>query len=111
MEKMKAAYTSLVGDEQGARKIHVHVTELNPSGDGWTHQHTHAAEEALYILEGEAEFTFDGNSHRVGPGDLVFFPAGVLHAETKFFSDKMKYLVVRSIEPEDGPCCCTQPQE
>ena len=106
MEKMKAAYKSLVGHAEGAQKIHVHVTELDPCGGGWAHQHSHAAEEAIYILEGEAEFTFDGNTYRVGPGQLVFFPSGVMHAETRFFNDKMKYLVIRSVEAGDEPCCC-----
>ena len=106
MEKMKAAYKSLVGHAEGAQKIHVHVTELDPSGGGWAHQHSHAAEEAIYILEGEAEFTFDGDTYRVGPGQFVFFPSEVTHAETKFFTDKMKYLVIRSVEVGDEPCCC-----
>ena len=108
MEKMKADYLSLVGSEDGAKKIHVHLTTLDPAGEGWENQHTHAAEEAIYILEGEAEFTFAGKSHRVGPGDTVFFPANVEHAKTKFFADKMKYLIIRSVEPDDEPCCCKQ---
>ena len=106
MEKTEAIYTSLVGRDEGARKIHIHVTELSPAGDGWASQHTHTAEEAIYILEGEAEFAFDGKTHRVGPGDTVFFPSGVLHAETRFFSDTMKYLVIRSVEPDEEACCC-----
>jgi len=106
VEKVKAFYKPLLGREQGARKMHVHFTELDPAGSGWGHQHSHAAEEAIYILEGQAEFAFDGKTYRTGPGDLVFFPSGVTHAETKFFSEKMKYLVIRSIEPGDEPCCC-----
>jgi uncharacterized cupin superfamily protein len=106
VEKTRASYESLVGQEHGARKIHVHVTELNPCGDGWASQHAHAAEEALYMLEGEAEFSFAGKTYRVGPGEAVFFPSGVMHAETKFFTDRMKYLVIRTIEPDDEPCCC-----
>ena len=106
MKDVRALYTSLVGPEQGARKVHVHVTELDPSGGGWGSQHAHAAEEVVYILEGEGEFTFDGKTHRVGPGEAVFFPSGVVHAEARFFTDRMKYLVIRTIEPGDGPCCC-----
>lgn len=106
MKNAKARYQSLVGPEHGAQKIHLHVTELDPSGGGWPSQHAHAAEEAIYILEGEAEFTFAGKTHRVGPGEAVFFPAEVTHAETTFFTDRMKYLVARTVEPGDGPCCC-----
>jgi uncharacterized cupin superfamily protein len=100
-----ARYQSLVGFEEGAKKIHVHVTELN-GVTGWQAQHAHIAEEAVYILEGDAEFTFNGETHRVGPGEAVFFPSGVTHAETRFLTDKMKYLVIRSVEPQEGPCCC-----
>ena len=106
MEKMNANYLSLLGTEHGARKVHVHLTELDPAGDGWEHQHSHMAEEAIYILGGEAEFTFDGKTHRIGPGELVFFPSNVMHAETRFLTPKMKYLVIRTMEPGDDPCCC-----
>lgn len=106
MDKTQALYRSLVGPEQGARKMHVHVTELNPSGAGWASQHAHQAEEAIYILEGEAEFTFDGKTHHVRAGEAVFFPSGILHAKAKFFTDKVKYLVIRTVEPMDDPCCC-----
>ena len=33
-------------------------------------------DEALVVLEGEAHITFDGVERRIGPGDVVFFPAG-----------------------------------
>lgn len=105
MENTKALYRPLLGQAQGARKLHVHLTELN-GADGWQGQHAHAAEEAIYILEGEAEFTFGGRTYRVGPGEMVLFPSNVMHAEARFFSDKMKYLVIRTVEPGDEPCCC-----
>jgi uncharacterized cupin superfamily protein len=105
MEKTDAKYRSIVGHQQGARKIHVHATELHHC-EGWGRQHAHPAEEAIYILEGEAEFTFAGKTHRVGPGEAVFFPSGVTHAETRFFADHMKYLVIRTVEPGEAPCCC-----
>ncbi|MDP6381129.1 MAG: cupin domain-containing protein [Phycisphaerae bacterium] len=104
---MKIDYTSLLGYEQGARKIHVHLTNLDTRGPGGNHQHSHKAEEAVYFIEGEAEYTFGGKAHKVGPGDLLFFPSGVEHAEVKYFTDAMKYLVIRSVEGDaDERCCC-----
>jgi uncharacterized cupin superfamily protein len=103
---MRANYVSLLDKAQGAKKVHVHLTELDPAGDGWPHQHLHAAEEAMYILEGEAEIIFAGKSRRVGPGDLVFLPPNVTHAETCFFTPRMKYLFIRTMEPGDALCCC-----
>jgi|APGre2960657468_1045069.scaffolds.fasta_scaffold51547_2 quercetin dioxygenase-like cupin family protein len=106
MQKTHALYESLVGPKEGAKKLHLHVTELHDARAGWGAQHAHVAEEVLYMLEGEGEFTFGGKTHRAGPGQTVFFPSGVTHAEVKFFSDKVKYLVVRTVEPGDPPCCC-----
>jgi uncharacterized cupin superfamily protein len=106
MEKMQASYRSLLGKELGAKKIHVHLTELDPAGAGWQHQHAHAAEEAIFMLQGEAELTFAGRTHRVGPGDLVFFPSNVTHAQTRFLTASAKYLVIRAMEPGDERCCC-----
>ena len=105
---MKIEYTSLLGHEQGARKIHVHLTLLDTRNrsPGQGYQHRHTAEEAVYILEGEAEYTFGGKTRKVGPGDLIFFPAAVQHAEVKYFTDTMRYLVIRSVEEDDEPCCC-----
>jgi uncharacterized cupin superfamily protein len=106
MQNSNAHYAAIVGPGQGARRLHVHVTELHNAREGWGYQHAHDAEEAIYMLEGEGAFTFGGLTHRVGPGQAVFFPSGTLHAETQFSSDTVKYLVIRTVEPGDEPCCC-----
>jgi len=106
MQNSNASYLPLIGPAHGARRLHMHMTELKQARAGWGYQHSHQAEEAVYMLEGEGEFTFGGKTYRVGPGQAVFFPSGVTHAETKFFSDTVKYLVVRTVEPGDEPCCC-----
>jgi quercetin dioxygenase-like cupin family protein len=109
MRDSNALYQSLVGPSQGAHRLHIHVTELLRPEEGWGAQHSHRAEEALYMIEGEGEFTFGGKTHRVGPGQTVFFPSGVTHAETRFLTRKVKYLVIRTVEPGDEPCCCVSP--
>jgi len=110
MDKTEARYTQLLGTSQGARKLHVHLTELDPAV-GWKEQHAHAAEEALYMLEGLARFTFQGKTREIGPGEIIFFPSGVQHAEATFVTPKAKYLVLRSIEPDDTCCCETKDRE
>lgn len=106
MQNSNAHYEPIIGSMNGAKRMHVHLTELRHARDAWGYQHSHEAEEAVYMLEGEGEFTFDGATHRVGPGQAVFFPSGIVHAETKFFSDTVKYLVIRTVEAGDEPCCC-----
>lgn len=42
--------------------------------------HTHADHaDSFYVLEGEAEFTIDGQLHRFGPGGFVAAPMGTVH--------------------------------
>jgi hypothetical protein len=57
-------------------------------------------------LEGRAEYTFGGRTHKAAPGKLIFFPSGVAHARVKYLSPTMKYLVIRNVEAGDEPCCC-----
>ena len=99
-------YLPLVSQLQGARKIHLHLTTLDTLGVTQHYQHSHEAEEAMYFLEGEAEYAVGEAVHRVGPGSSLFFPTGVPHGFVRFFSERMKYLVVRSVDTGGDPCCC-----
>ena len=105
---MASEYRSLLGYRQGAKKIHVHLTEIADTSRQAGYQHSHAAEEAVYVLEGQAEYTFAGRTHKLGPGELLFFPPGVEHAQVRYLTPSMKYLVIRSVEADDEPCCCGQ---
>jgi mannose-6-phosphate isomerase-like protein (cupin superfamily) len=40
---------------------------------------THAADQIVYVIEGEAEVRLDAEPMTVGPGALVLIPAGTLH--------------------------------
>ncbi len=104
---MKTKYVSLLGPAQGAAKIHVHLTHLDAEIGGQGYQHSHQAEEAIYLLDGEAEYTVGDRVCRVGPGELIFFPPGEPHGVLRFLKTPMKYLVIRNVEPgEDERCCC-----
>jgi quercetin dioxygenase-like cupin family protein len=49
---------------------------------GWSlppHIHNDAAE-TIHVIEGEFEMTIDGASDRLGPGQTVHIPAGVVHS-------------------------------
>lgn len=44
-------------------------------------RHTHPGEEIIYILEGTLEYEIEGQPPaRVKPGDVLFVPAGTIHA-------------------------------
>ena len=44
--------------------------------------HYHANEQWVYVLEGDLEATVDGQKSNVGPGQILFFPANVVHTVT-----------------------------
>ena len=99
-------YESLIGRPQGARRIHVHRTVIPDTAAHPPYQHEHQTEEAFYILEGRAEYRFGGQSSTAGPGETGFIPAGVRHADITYLTPTMSYLTIRTVEPEDEPCCC-----
>jgi quercetin dioxygenase-like cupin family protein len=44
-------------------------------------RHTHPGEEIIYVLEGTLEYEIEGQPPvRVKPGDVLFVPAGAIHA-------------------------------
>ena len=43
--------------------------------------HFHAEHaEAFYVIDGEVEWTVNGETHRMGPGDMVYVPLDTVHA-------------------------------
>jgi quercetin dioxygenase-like cupin family protein len=69
----------LIGRENvGASNMEVVLGETEPAGLAEAHYHD-SAEQAMYILEGKCLVEAAGESHPMGPGDMVFFPPGVRH--------------------------------
>jgi quercetin dioxygenase-like cupin family protein len=63
--------------------------------------HTHAAHaDCFYVLEGEAEFTVDGESHRFGPGSFVAAPIGTVHGFRNAADGELRLLNVSA--PKTG---------
>lgn len=103
---MSIHYESLLGHKEGAKRLHVHLTQIPDTASHPPYQHRHDAEEAFYILEGRAEYRFGGTQVIAGPGEIVFIPSGVMHAEITYLTPAMRYLTIRTVEAMDEPCCC-----
>ncbi len=108
---MSIKYQSLLGFRDQAKKLHIHLTEIPDTAAHPPYQHEHAAEEAFYLLEGSAEYRFGGKTIVAGPGEVVFIPSGVRHAEINYLTPAMRYLTVRTVEPGDEPCCCGEDRD
>ena len=80
---MSIQHQSLFSFREQATKLHIHLTEISNTASPPAYQHEHAAEETFYLLEGSAEYRFGGYTIKPGPGDIVFIPSGVRHAEIK----------------------------
>ena len=57
------------------------IEEINPV-DAPMHIHHHH-DELFYVLEGDHVFTVDGVEYEAGPGDVVFGPRGLPHAQRR----------------------------
>ena len=69
----------LVGPDDGARNVDVHVNYLNvDSGKGEYHYHK-KAENVYVVLDGLLEVTIEGERYLMGPGDVGFIPPGLRH--------------------------------
>jgi quercetin dioxygenase-like cupin family protein len=78
----------------GGVRTEIHLTGADTGGafcllvdhphPGWSlpsHIHKDAAE-TIHVIEGEFEMTIDGATERLGPGQTVHIPAGVVHSGT-----------------------------
>jgi quercetin dioxygenase-like cupin family protein len=76
----------------GAQFMEVILGDLERGGGAAPHAHP-GLEQATYIIEGEGVLVVDGAEHAFGAGDLLFFPAEVMH-EVKVVSERLKLLVI-----------------
>jgi len=85
----------LVGrDNVGARQLEVVLGVVARGGGALKHSHP-GIEQACYVLEGRARVEVgDDYVDEVGPGDTVFFPAGVPHVFTTISEAPVRVLVI-----------------
>ena len=67
----------MVDTDLGAHLSTMFMVQYEPRGVAGTHDHPF--EETYLILEGEVDATFDGDSHRLGPGDVAWAGVGCVH--------------------------------
>ena len=85
----------LIGRENvGARQLEVVLGVVAGRGGALKHSHP-GIEQVCYVLEGRARVEVgDDYVDEVGPGDSVFFPAGVPHVFTTTSEEPVKVLVI-----------------
>jgi len=91
----------LVGPERmGSEKIRVKITEYKPGCPHKLHMHP-TQEEVIFVLEGRGITETNEDKIEIGPGSVVFVPAGVYHATMNLSSTEPLRAVIVKSPPED----------
>jgi len=87
----------LIGPEQmGAEHLRVKITEYLP---GYSHKlHMHPTqEEVIFVLDGKGVTQTREDKITIGPGSVVFVPAGVYHATINLSdTEPLRAVIVKS---------------
>ena len=76
-----AAYSSkMLLDDSVAGTQAINVNEGTLKGGGKTAGSVHTENEIYYVVKGEAVLHLDDKTVDIGPGSLVFIPAGTFHS-------------------------------
>ncbi len=79
-------------------ELECHVTTLNP-GESPHAPHTHPDEELIIVKEGTLEATQNGETHRVGPGSVIFQASNQMHGLKNVGAGPATYHVIRWNSP------------
>lgn len=97
--------TEILEEGKNYRKMKAHNGSLmilevifENGGEGAPHTHTH--EQISYCLEGEFEYTVEGETHILKQGDSVYVPSDALHG-CKVLSPKGRLIDVFTPQRQD----------
>ena len=87
----------MVDSDLGAVASTMFMVQYAPDGVAGTHDHPF--EETYLILEGTVDATFDGERHRLGPGDAAWAGAGCVHGFTNAGGTPVRWLETQAPQP------------
>jgi mannose-6-phosphate isomerase-like protein (cupin superfamily) len=87
----------MVDSDLGARLATMFMVQYQP--DGVAGAHDHPFEETYFFLEGEGEGTFDGQTYRLGPGDVAFAGVGCVHGFRNLGATPLRWLETQAPQP------------
>ena len=87
----------MIDSDLGADLTTMFMVQYDP--DGVAGPHDHPFEETYLFLSGEAEGVFDGESYRLGPGDLAFAGVGCVHSFGNLGAGPLRWLETQAPQP------------
>jgi quercetin dioxygenase-like cupin family protein len=91
---------SLLDHESGGTTCSINCIKT-PAGSGSpAGLHTHAVDQAFYIMSGTMGIEIEGKEYEAGPGTLVVFPAGVPHRNWNAGDEPTIHLAINTPAPD-----------
>jgi quercetin dioxygenase-like cupin family protein len=87
----------MVDSDLGADLSTMFMVQYEPGG--FAGAHDHPLEEAYLILEGQVEAKFDGQAHRLGPGDVAWAGVGCVHEFSNVGDSIVRWLETQAPQP------------
>jgi quercetin dioxygenase-like cupin family protein len=77
-------------EEDSAPHFVLRLIEVAPGGN--TPQHTHPYEHENFVVEGQGKVLLEDKWHEIGPGEVIFVPAGTLHQYVNCGKGTLRFL-------------------
>ncbi len=87
----------MVDSDLGADLSTMFMVQYEPGG--FAGAHDHPLEEAYLILDGEVEGDFDGDTYRLGPGDVAWAGVGCVHEFRNVGEGRVRWLETQAPQP------------
>jgi quercetin dioxygenase-like cupin family protein len=87
----------MVDSDLGAQLQTMFMVQYEPGGMAGTHDHP--LEETYLVLEGEVDASFDGEVHRLGPGDVAWAGVGCVHGFSNPADRPVRWLETQAPQP------------
>jgi mannose-6-phosphate isomerase-like protein (cupin superfamily) len=86
----------LIGNEERAtERLRIHLNIFRPGTK--VPLHWHLIEAVYYVIRGRAVMEdIEGKSHEIGPGGVVYYPAGIAGAHSWEIKEEMELISVRA---------------
>ena len=87
----------MVDSDLGAQLQTMFMVQYEPGGAAGTHDHP--LEETYLVVEGEVDASFDGEVHRLGPGDVAWAGVGCVHGFSNPADRPVRWLETQAPQP------------
>ena len=91
---------TLLDHESGSTTCAINCIKTPAGGGSPAGLHTHAVDQAFYILSGTMGIEIEGKEYEAGPGTLVVFPKGVPHRNWNAGSEPTVHLAINTPTPD-----------